>query len=56
LLTKAPNGAWKVILDEVGVDVVEKTKHLGWPDITIGGPGFGKMPLFVFNGVKYVTK
>jgi hypothetical protein len=56
LLTKGANGAWKVILDEVGVDMTKKTRHLGWPDITVGGPGMGKQPLFVFNGAKYVRK
>jgi hypothetical protein len=54
LLRKDQAGAWKVLLDEVGMDVVEKTKTNGWPDITIGGPGMGAQPLFKFNGVKYV--
>ena len=56
LLTKGADGAWKVLLDEVGVDQVEKTKHAGWPDITVGGPGIGRQPLFVFNGAKYVSR
>lgn len=54
LVTKDKAGAWKILLDEVGVDSVEKTKTQGWPDITIGGPGMGKQPLFKFNGAKYV--
>jgi hypothetical protein len=56
LLTKGADGAWKVLLDEEGIDLVEKTKHVGWPDITVGGPGIGRQPLFVFNGVKYVLR
>jgi hypothetical protein len=56
LLTKNAAGAWVILLDEVGVDVVEKTKHLGWPDITVGGPGMGKQPLYVFNGKSYVRR
>jgi len=56
LLTKGADGAWRVLLDEVGIDLVEKTKHAGWPDITVGGPGTGPQPLFVFNGAKYVLR
>jgi hypothetical protein len=56
LLTKDADGAWKVLLDEVGVERVEKTKHVGWPDITVGGPGIGLQPLFVFNGTKYIRR
>lgn len=54
LVTKDKAGVWKILLDEVGVDLVEKTKTQGWPDVTIGGPGMGKQPLFKFNGAKYV--
>jgi hypothetical protein len=56
LLTKGTDGAWKVLLDAVGIDLVEKTKHAGWPDISVGGPGMGPQPRFVFNGAKYVLR
>jgi len=55
LLTKA-GGKWTVLLDEVGVPMAQKTKHNGWPDIEVGGPGFGKFPIYRFNGKKYVKK
>ncbi len=54
LVTKGADGAWKVLLDEVGVALPEKARRNGWPDITVGGPGLGKQPLFSFNGAKYV--
>ena len=47
-------GAWKILLDQVGMDAVEKTKANGWLNITIGGPGMGTQPLFKYNGAKYV--
>ncbi len=55
LLTRKPTG-WVVLLDEVGVALEHKTKANGWPDIEVGGPGFGEMPVFRFNGTKYVAK
>jgi hypothetical protein len=54
LLTKDKAGVWKVVLNEVGVDLVEKSRTKGWADITIGGPGLDAQPLFKFNGAKYV--
>jgi hypothetical protein len=56
LVSKGADGSWKVLLDEVGVPIAQKTKHLGWADITVGGPGFGKPPLFVFNGKAYARQ
>lgn len=55
LLTRKPTG-WTVLLDEVGIASELKTKTKGWPDIEVGGPGFGQMPVFRFNGEKYVSK
>lgn len=52
LLTKTDRG-WKVLLDQVGIAVPMGTKTRGWPDITVGGPGMGPMPVYRFNGVKY---
>ncbi len=53
LLTRKASG-WTVLLDDTGLAVVEQTKHNGWPDISVGGPGFGTPPLYRFNGSKYV--
>lgn len=53
LLTRRGPG-WTVLLDEVGVADLRRTKTLGWPDITVGGPGMGPMPVYRFNGTKYV--
>ena len=55
LLTRKPTG-WTVLLDEVGVALEHKTKSNGWPDIEVGGPGFGPFPIFRFNGTKYVAR
>lgn len=55
LLTRKPSG-WAVLMDEVGVALELKTKTRGWPDVEVGGPGFGPMPVFRFNGTKYVAK
>jgi hypothetical protein len=53
---KDKTGAWKILLDEVGADLVEKTKTNGWLDITIGGPGMGPQPLYKYNGAKYAAR
>jgi hypothetical protein len=46
--------AWVVLLDAVGVADTRQTKTRGWPDIEVGGPGFGPVPVYRFNGTKYV--
>jgi hypothetical protein len=56
LLTKNAQGAWTVILDQVGIAVEKPTKHAGWSDIEVGGPGMGPFPVFAFNGAKYVQR
>jgi ketosteroid isomerase-like protein len=53
LLTKQANGTWKVLLDQVGIPVVSETRHMGWPDIEVGGPGFEPFPTYRFNGTIY---
>ena len=53
LLRRTASG-WGILLDEVGIGVVKPAKHNGWPDIEIGGPGFGSFPVTKFNGAKYV--
>jgi hypothetical protein len=40
-------------LEETGVPTVLKTKRQGWPDIEVGGPGFGKFPVRHWNGKTY---
>ena len=53
LLTRKAGG-WKVLLDTPGVAMPRKTKTMGWPDIEVGGPGLGPMPVYRFDGTKYV--
>jgi hypothetical protein len=53
LLTRT-GGAWTVLLDSPGVATPLKTKTMGWPDIEVGGPGLGPMPVYRFDGTKYV--
>jgi hypothetical protein len=52
LLTKK-DGAWVKLLDEVGVAMTKEEKRDGWPDIEVGGPGFGPFPVFHWDGAKY---
>ena len=56
LLSKDSKGAWKTLLEEVGVATVLGTKSTGWFDIEVGGPGMGPFPKFRFNGKEYVLK
>ena len=53
LVTKDSAGDWRVLLDQVGIAVVTESGNLGWPDIEVGGPGFGPAPLFRFDGTQY---
>ena len=55
LVTKSGD-KWTVLLDTVGMPLVKEAKHNGWPDIEVGGPGFGKFPIYRYDGEKYVKK
>ena len=44
---------WTPVLSAQGVMTVQPTRHGGWPDIEIGGPGFGRMPVARWVGTKY---
>ena len=48
------SGTWRQLLDGVGVPTALATKQQGWPDIEVGGPGFGKFPVHRWNGKAYV--
>jgi len=52
LLTRDGDG-WRTLLDEVGMQQVLDIQHFGWPDIEVGGPGFGKFPVYHWNGQDY---
>lgn len=54
VLTRNRQGALAPVLSAQGMAVVRPTKHLGWKDIEIGGPGMGRMPVARWNGSKYV--
>jgi hypothetical protein len=56
LLTKGAGGTWTILLDEVGMALVLKTKSKGWFDIEVGGSGAGPFPDYRFDGKKYVRK
>ena len=56
LVSKDKDKNWVILLDQVGVPVVQKTKSKGWPDIEVGGPGFGKFPVYRYDGKTYVLK
>lgn len=44
---------WRLLLDEVGMPLQLDTRHDGWPDIEVGGPGFGQFPVYRWNGHDY---
>lgn len=54
LLTKEADGRWRKILDETGVHLVQDSKHGGWSDIEVGGPGLQAQPVYHWNGTTYV--
>jgi hypothetical protein len=56
LLAKDARGTWTTLLDEVGVPVVLKTRHQGWPELEVGGPGAGPFPVYRYDGKTYVRK
>ena len=56
LLTKGASGAWINILEGAAVAMTLETKSNGWPDIEAGGPGFDKVPVYRYDGKKYVLK
>ena len=45
---------WVVLLDSVGLPLPLESKTRGWADITVGLPGVGPVPVYRFNGSKYV--
>ncbi len=49
-------GGWTMLLDDVGEPVVLETRHGGWADIEVGGPGFDAMPVWQWNGKAYERK
>lgn len=44
---------WSPVLSAQGIMDVLPTRHGGWNDIRIGGPGFGRMPVARWAGTKY---
>lgn len=54
LVSQQPNGSWKLVVNSIGIPEFLKSKGVGgWPDISIGGPGFC-FPVVRWNGTAYV--
>jgi hypothetical protein len=53
VLRKVGTG-WTPVLQAQGIMTPLRNARSGWPDIEIGGPGFGKMPVARWTGAKYV--
>lgn len=54
LLSRQANGKWKAIYASAGIPEFLKKKGVGgWPDISVGGPGFC-FPVVRWNGRAYV--
>jgi hypothetical protein len=54
VLTKSADGGWRKILDSPGTHLVRDTKHGGWRDIEVGGPGLQAQPVYHWSGTAYV--
>lgn len=53
LLSQQADGSWKRITSDIGIPEPLKTKGKdGWPDLSIGGPGFC-FPVQRWNGTEY---
>lgn len=52
LLSKQPNGAWKLVSNGTGIPLFLKTGAKGWPDLVVGGPGFC-FPVLRWDGQRY---
>jgi hypothetical protein len=53
LVTREASGTWRKVLDGVGIALPLDHRHLGWPDIEVGGPGFAPVPPYRWNGTTY---
>ena len=54
LLSRQTDGSWRVMASDSGMPEFLKTKGVGgWPDISVGGPGFC-FPVERWNGKAYV--
>jgi hypothetical protein len=54
LLSKQTDGSWRKITNDAGVPEFLTTKGVGgWPDISVGGPGFC-FPVQRWNGKAYL--
>lgn len=53
LVTRDAAGQWHRIAFAVGIPTILKRKRQGWPDIEVGGPGMGKMPVIHWTGKVY---
>ncbi len=54
LMSQQANGSWKLIESQTGIAEFLPTRGVdGWPDISIGGPGFC-FPVVRWNGKDYV--
>lgn len=55
LLSKQADGSWKVVDSNSGIPEFLKTNGKdGWPDISVGGPGFC-FPVLRWNGSEYAV-
>lgn len=53
VVAQQPDGAWKLMINSIGIPDFRKTKGVdGWPDILIGGPGMC-FPVVRWNGKAY---
>ena len=53
VVARDAGGVWRKLGGAVGMPVPLKTRHAGWLDIEVGGPGMGKMPVIRFDGKGY---
>jgi len=56
LLSQQADGSWRLVTGDIGIpEFLESRGGGGWPDISIGGPGFC-FPVQRWNGKEYVVQ
>ncbi len=56
LLSRQADGSWRMVTQDIGIPEFLQTKGVGgWPDISVGGPGFC-FPVQRWNGREYAVQ
>lgn len=53
IMSKDAAGKWRRLGGSTGIPTALKTRRMGWADIEVGGPGYGRMPVMRWTGTAY---